>query len=105
ITRTPVSIGTSQFIKNLPAGKRTKQHSPAGAFCPTQPDKNSAACDFVQHRAVWRDQLDVQRHLPNGVRRTAQAWIVTTDAVLDAVKHRSEEHTSELQSLRHLVCR
>src|SRR5205814_3379426 len=27
------------------------------------------------------------------------------DALRGAVKHRSEEHTSELQSLRHLVCR
>src|SRR5205814_7889346 len=32
-------------------------------------------------------------------------WTMIGESIVDAVDKRSEEHTSELQSLRHLVCR
>src|SRR5664279_4017065 len=47
----------------------------------------SAARDFVQDRAVRRDKLNVQRHLPYRVRGATQARVVAADAVLDAVEH------------------
>src|SRR5437899_6944670 len=37
--------------------------------------------------------------------RTARPDVIVLDAALGVEQARSEEHTSELQSLRHLVCR
>src|ERR1035441_10526548 len=39
------------------------------------------------------------------VREAFQAWKQTSAIDADSTATRSEEHTSELQSLRHLVCR
>src|SRR5262245_13173347 len=63
--------------------------------------------DNVQKRvAQWKAAgVDV---LPGGNNRQDQAFVVTPDGVRIEIledKTRSEEHTSELQSLRHLVCR
>src|SRR5262245_18944603 len=63
--------------------------------------------DNVQKRfAQWKAAgVDV---LPGGNNRLDQAFVVTPDGVRIEIledKTRSEEHTSELQSLRHLVCR
>src|SRR5262245_13835428 len=46
-----------------------------------------------------------QMKVPAGIRKTGP-WIVCLSGLIDTpIDSRSEEHTSELQSLRHLVCR
>src|SRR5205814_8843251 len=50
--------------------------------------------DAAPMRELYLPQLQAPR--PPGV---PEMWVVLK------AKHRSEEHTSELQSLRHLVCR
>src|ERR1035441_9244241 len=54
------------------------------------------------------DQIEVAERLPNGDVKVMVGIadvdaFVAKDSPID--QHRSEEHTSELQSLRHLVCR
>src|SRR5262245_31987315 len=48
-----------------------------------------------------------KRMYPNdpAARVHARAWERVADTFVDPILVRSEEHTSELQSLRHLVCR
>src|ERR1035441_9207679 len=50
---------------------------------------------------------DANRLAPNDADQflATQIKLVQSDSVLRPVAERSEEHTSELQSLRHLVCR
>src|SRR5262245_22921779 len=57
----------------------------------------------IEARAIYRD-FDYARSLRAGERRLPHRW----ESDLVRGTHffaRSEEHTSELQSLRHLVCR
>src|SRR5437763_1582655 len=46
-----------------------------------------SASVLIEHAAVVSDQLQVQRHLPRRVRRTAQARVEGTNAGLHAVEH------------------
>src|ERR1039458_6593993 len=61
----------------------------------SMPKRMEAAIDqkYPKWREVERNPDGSARYMPAGVR------------VLEASLLRSEEHTSELQSLRHLVCR
>src|ERR1039458_3118742 len=56
------------------------------------------ANQYAQNRGHLRERLAgfLRRHAPGNARPEAHQFII---------EHRSEEHTSELQSLRHLVCR
>src|SRR5262245_43361186 len=62
----------------------------------------------VRHRrqkwAVGLDKQAVDRHRANRAAERVGLW-KCDDAGQRHVEPRSEEHTSELQSLRHLVCR
>src|ERR1035441_10718423 len=61
-----------------------------------------------QIRALWRE---IEGALADGQSlNSIREWleeegVTVTRATLSSYKRRSEEHTSELQSLRHLVCR
>src|SRR5438045_8099416 len=57
-----------------------------------------------QPRAVDR-VLDAQRRDEPEVRQEIARQLLRETERVGAREHRSEEHTSELQSLRHLVCR
>src|SRR3712207_4342565 len=50
-----------------------------------------------QYEDQWQSLLDV-------IRRTLSSWGIGQDEIEQAL-HRSEEHTSELQSRQYLVCR
>src|SRR5437899_3981047 len=53
-------------------------------------------------------ELAIAKRIPSPRRLGMQPQIVSKhglDLLVFALPHRSEEHTSELQSLRHLVCR
>src|ERR1035438_10572829 len=62
---------------------------------------------YHQHRFELSDGiLHVLRRIrPSGHQPTHLAFVVRALAALCSEGTRSEEHTSELQSLRHLVCR
>src|ERR1039458_10464725 len=49
---------------------------------------------------VWHEQIRIEHHWAGKDMRLGHAC-----PNMDGSKRRSEEHTSELQSLRHLVCR
>src|SRR5437899_6504958 len=51
----------------------------------------------------WPDLVDAARF--ESMKRDAQARDAEGTSMLTMIWKRSEEHTSELQSLRHLVCR
>src|ERR1035438_3626433 len=60
--------------------------------------------------AVIENSLELRRGFEVPVRQqkglTAQVhWIEVSEQTRPTTRYRSEEHTSELQSLRHLVCR
>src|SRR5690348_18220705 len=60
------------------------------------------------HRQVHDDLLDLTRidvDLPRAAGREERELHVFAQEALEHVFHRSEEHTSELQSPVHLVCR
>src|SRR5205814_7888462 len=77
-----------------------------------------AMCDAIAHRGPDSDGYHVADGVALGMRRLSiidvsggQQPISNEDGSITVVfngeiyNHRSEEHTSELQSLRHLVCR
>src|SRR5262245_65205462 len=72
----------------LPEVGRIEEHAPQVRRRP----------DGETGRELLRNHRAVHRHHTGGDRRTEERGHV-------AVTDRSEEHTSELQSLRHLVCR
>src|SRR5262245_63309177 len=56
--------------------------------------------DMAKNQLVWAGTVETTA--PDDINKEIQSYVHT---VIDALKSRSEEHTSELQSLRHLVCR
>src|SRR5438045_5356737 len=62
---------------------------------------------LVPYLDRWvKDVLAMRAAAPEPAGRTVrQGWNTVDMAVLEQPSFRSEEHTSELQSLRHLVCR
>src|SRR5438045_7168096 len=68
-----------------------------------QPPKSTLFPYTTLFRSVWAAS---NGWLPDGVEQTWQsANILQNQASIVWPEMRSEEHTSELQSLRHLVCR
>src|ERR1035441_1658780 len=58
-------------------------------------------CQAVEAAAAQRNWLELEGQMEQADLRFAEAW----DVMAEYVKaRRSEEHTSELQSLRHIVC-
>src|SRR5207253_3541293 len=60
--------------------------------------------------AMRRGKLDLACHMNHRLMTGEQAWLPDTPALstlfcLARIPNRSEEHTSELQSRGHLVCR
>src|ERR1035438_10228101 len=90
----------------------------AADVCATAPDDNTA--DRVRNAELTRTrELDINATLSNNPRGAtialgpavrywlAERWVISAVDRLGCTfsRVRSEEHTSELQSLRHLVCR
>src|ERR1035438_9003548 len=97
-----LDVGCSRF--SVQGSKARKV--PFGEFSPT-----SFACPIPRpHRASMTSAVDSlgiiagNRSLPLAFAKEARRQGVKR-LVAVAVEGRSEEHTSELQSLRHLVCR
>src|ERR1039458_10424846 len=63
----------------------------------------SAPCWWPRNRL--RARLPAQRPFPSIMMATCCGILTGSSCRYIAVSSRSEEHTSELQSLRHLVCR
>src|SRR5262245_60421044 len=78
---------------------RTIHHRRAQPFEAAHLGGNVVGLDVYVHAALVLDALDLDDRLV--CRCCKHAVIVTAHRM---VKVRSEEHTSELQSLRHLVC-
>src|SRR5258705_8873664 len=68
---------------------------------------DDGALDLVQQRIdlAIRISADPGAALIGRPLAVCESVLVASPAYLDAAGRRSEEHTSELQSLRHLVCR
>src|SRR5205814_6456963 len=60
-----------------------------------------AGRDFFGQRGVWR----LVRHVLLAGEEPHERAALLGHVIADRAAERSEEHTSELQSLRHLVCR
>src|SRR5882724_6440903 len=68
--------------------------------------KDSPSAPVV--RPQWAETVMIKRLLDIGFYNFLMPFIESGDqarAVVAATRYRSEEHTSELQTLRHLVCR
>src|SRR5947199_2988770 len=57
------------------------------------------------YTTLFRSDIRVPEQVSSAVKQAMPGWIVLAAAYTDVDGCRSEEHTSELQSLRHLVCR
>src|ERR1035438_10715162 len=73
------------------------------------PERDFDAVDLVEYTLhhTFRDPVRTVRTRHNGFKLENEGWGVFPiyARVCKKDKSRSEEHTSELQSLRHLVCR
>src|SRR5205814_7103954 len=78
------------------------------ASVPAESRSKAPIIDFGRDAIARYRRFDIDKH---PARRECGEELVPTLFAEDAVRHRvlgekrSEEHTSELQSLRHLVCR
>src|SRR5438045_9764190 len=67
---------------------------------------NSEIYTLSLHDALPISRMAEGPGKPEKIREIAHHTVVTTEILADILEFfRSEEHTSELQSLRHLVCR
>src|SRR5205814_10103821 len=77
---------------------------PGLVIAATRPGDEVVCVDTVGKKAAFIRQAAMDLRLPN--LRAEHARVESLQAApFDLVTARSEEHTSELQSLRHLVCR
>src|SRR4030088_188889 len=82
------------FLRRCPARCRSRQFSERLSFPPTN--------HFAKGAFHWRTFFHGARHLSSFASRVQNF----TGCLIDSrYMRRSEEHTSELQSLYHLVCR
>src|SRR2546425_3000014 len=80
-------------------GRRRRRRSGAGGDLRWQLRRLCSARRYDVHARCLRLRCRRRGHLEPGLVLRDRA------AVLEVIRHRSEEHTSELQSLAYLVCR
>src|SRR5262245_29296667 len=124
LTSAPAAAGEALFIS---VGETTK--APIGwvEFCAERPHEckvaPTAPRDVVLTAKAWKDLVRINRYVNERIRPmtdlehhgVVEKWSYPDDGYGDCedyvllkrrtLMERSEEHTSELQSLRHLVCR
>src|SRR5471030_215186 len=76
--------------------------------------KAMRSCQISVSKVAGKKVTTIEGLSPNGTHVLQKAWVVEqvpqcgycqSGQIMQAAALRSEEHTSELQSLRHLVCR
>src|SRR5262245_62403816 len=88
-------------VATLMSCSRTETTTPTAA--PITSEGRGAPVNPAIPWEMWRNAEDIEAIPPREIKGyPEQNWLV---GPLDGPATRSEEHTSELQSLRHLVCR
>src|SRR5439155_27007771 len=100
-------ISWLRFIRDVQLPRSTCRVCACEGYCgrgPSEPACTSYFCQTHTHRLVWVLELWMRRTMDY---RNKRVWARerSLSKASGLCRHRSEEHTSELQSRGHLVCR